>query len=165
MKRHILLLAVLLLQASFVFAHLDNGEEIVKKGHIIDFGYSPKIPLDKGTTFLSFNLVNETTERPVEFDSAWIRISSSEEVVFSGTIRGSGGNVFIDYSFPYRGDYTAKAQFKDSLDNIIIEADFNIEVRHKSSGKEVFFITILILLALLLAKYKKTGFNRGKWKG
>jgi len=142
-------------QLLFASAHLDGGEEIIRNGYIIDFGHSPAVPLDRGTTLLSFNLVNASTEKPVDFDSAWIRISNSKEVFLSAIAKASNGNVFVDYSFPHKGKYEIKVQFRDEENNVIEEENFGVDVKKEKNMLEIaLFAIILVLFLVLLAKNK-----------
>ena len=109
-------------------SHLDAGEDKIIGEYIADFSYSPKEPSVDGKVTMAFSLLNSTNQEVIEPESVWIRISSSKEVVFAGTLKLESGNVAFTYKFPYADDYTITARYNDN-EKTIATTDFNIKIR------------------------------------
>ncbi len=152
MKGKISTIIMILLAVSLVpigFAHLDAGKDKVIDDYLIDFGYSPESPKATDRIEFAFNLINNTTKDIIEPASAWIRISSSKEVVFAGTVHSEAKHVAFAYMFPYADDYDIKVRFKTD-ETVIVEADFEIKVG-KAPYKYVFVGVKSLIIILLIS--------------
>ena len=109
-------------------SHLDAGEDKAIGEYLVDFSYSPKEPSIDGKVTMAFSLLNSTNQEVIEPESVWIRISSSKEVVFAGTLKQESGNVAFAYKFPYADDYTITTRYNDN-EKTIVTTDFNIKIR------------------------------------
>jgi|TARA_Y100000310_G_scaffold340197_1_gene435167 hypothetical protein len=139
-------------------AHLAAGEDKVVAGYLIDFGYTPENPQITDKVNLVLNLVNDTTKEVIKPTSVWIRISSSKEVVFAGTLHPGTGSVSFTYIFPYADNYEITTRFQGK-DNVLLETDFEIKIEEKISKINWYFILIsvslLIIIGLIILKFKK----------
>ena len=128
-------------------SHLDAGEDKVIGEYLADFSYSPEEPSIDGKVTMAFSLLNNTNQEIIEMESVWIRISSSKEVVFAGTLKQESGNVAFTYKFPYADDYIITARYKDS-EKAIAEADFNINV--KESVPVYYYVLGIIVISIII---------------
>lgn len=156
MKLKLLVLGFLFLfQFSLIAAHLEGGKDEVIDGYLVDFGYSPENPSTKEATFISFNLLNDSSRETIDLTSVWMRISNSKEVVFSGEIKAENGNVFLNYKFPYGDDYEITSRFLNG-EETVLETDFTIKIKEDKKYKIVLFLLVILVLSfLILKKYSK----------
>ena len=144
-----------------VFAHLDSGKDVTKDGYIIDFGYTPAQPVSLTPTNLDVNLVNETTQKPVEVTSIWARISSEKEVVFSGEFYPKNASLPFTFTFPSGGNYSIDFQFRNNGE-VIESQTFYLNVKDANSIDIIYYVIGLILLFFLI--FLKNYFFRKKLK-
>ena len=113
MKNKILLLLIIpvIVLIPNVLSHLDAGQDKVIDNYQVDFGYSPENPKTTEKVVIALTLFNNTNQKVIEPESIWIRISSSEEVVFAGTLKQESGNVAFTYRFPYADNYEITSRF------------------------------------------------------
>ena len=116
-----------LFMVSSVSAHLDAGEDKVIDAFIVDFGYSPSEPEALKPVTLAFNLVEKDSEDPIDVEKVWIRISSEEDVVFTGNFQPDNGNVALTYTFAEKGGYEITAKFIEG-EETLLETDFKVNV-------------------------------------
>ena len=128
-------------------SHLEAGEDKTADGYLLDFGYSPKEPSIDDKVIMAFSLLNNTNQEVIEPESVWIRIASSKEVVFAGTLKQESGNAAFTYKFPYADDYIITARYKDS-EKAIAEADFNINV--KESVPVYYYVLGIIVISIII---------------
>ena len=146
-KFNLMFFAVFTALTPIALSHLDGGEDKIVDSYLVDFGYSPKSPDIGDKVAMTFSLLNNTNREVIEPESAWIRISSSKEVVFAGTLKQESGNVAFTYKFPYAGDYIIRARY-NSENGTIVETDFNITIREKVP--EYYYVIVLIVVVLLI---------------
>ncbi len=135
-------------------SHLEAGEDKAIGEYLMDFSYSPKDPSIDDKVTMDFSLSNNTNQEVIETESVWIRISSSKEVVFAGTLKQESGNVAFTYKFPYADNYAIKAKYNDN-ENTIAEADFNLKI--KESVPVYYYI--LGIIVILIVIFVVTKFN------
>ena len=153
-KNKLLVLVFIILLFPIIHAHLDAGHDEVINGYLSDFGYSPENPSVSETTFLSFNLVNDSTKEVINITSVWLRISSSSEIVFSGELNAKNGNALLNYKFPYKDNYEIKIQFKQN-DEIILETNVMIKITSNNNIKYLILIILgLISISIFLMRNK-----------
>ncbi|MCH8067493.1 MAG: hypothetical protein IIC69_02820, partial [Nanoarchaeota archaeon] len=120
-----LILSILIVALTpHALAHLDVGEDKTIGNYLIDFGYSPENPNTNDKVAIALTLF-DTNQEVIEPDSVWVRISSSKEVVFAGTLKPKNGNVAFTYKFPYAGNYEITSRFSDDKETIV-EINFSI---------------------------------------
>ena len=137
-----------------VNAHLDAGIDKEVGDFIVDFGYSPEVPVKGELTSLVFNLLDKNRD-PVEFTDGWVRISKGDKVMFSG-IFVSEPSVAFTYTFPDSGEYEISTRFMNS-DEFIARTDFEIMVEGDSKLIYLLIVpilTILILIGILIIRKK-----------
>ena len=115
--------------SSSSYAHLEAGEDKTFDGYMVDFGYSPKTPIENEKIAIALNLLNCSTNEVIEPESVWIRISNKEKVVFSGTFKPEAQHVAFIYIFHDAGDYEIKSAFKKN-EAVVAEAEFLITVKN-----------------------------------
>ena len=135
----------LLIGAFIVYGHLEGGKDKAVNGYLIDFGYDPKKPIANEKTIIVISLFNETTQEVIEPTKVWIRISSSNDVVFAGTFKPETQNIAFSFTFPESGTFEITTRFFED-ENLIVETDFDINVR----GKADYSIIIILFLSLIL---------------
>ncbi|MEK6876566.1 MAG: hypothetical protein AABX63_04085 [Nanoarchaeota archaeon] len=138
--------------------HLDAGEDKVVGEYLVDFSYSPKEPSIDDKAAMAFSLLNNTNREVIEPESVWIRLSSSKEVVFAGTLKQESGNVAFTYKFPYADDYIITARYKDS-EKTIVETDFNIKIK-ESVPVYYYVLGIIVTLILIFVVMKFNSLNK-----
>jgi len=146
---------------AFVLAHLDFGQDIIKNGHIIDFGFAPQEVVSLSSTNFVINLVNSTTEEPINLTSIWVRISSSKEIIFSGELSPKNASLPFTFTFPTGGNYSLDFQFKNNQ-KIIEKQTFYLDVKDKDSVNNIYYLVGLIILFILL--FFKSYYLRKKLK-
>lgn len=146
---------------TFVLAHLDSGRDITKNGHIIDFGFAPSEVVSLSPTNFAINLVNSTTEEPINLTSIWVRISSPKEIVFSGEFFPKNASLPFTYTFPTGGNYSLDFQFKNK-EMVVEKQTFYLDVKDANSVETVYYIIGLVVLFLLL--FLKSFYLRKKLK-
>ncbi len=149
-----ILFVLILISLPVVYAHLDGGTDKAVGDYLIDFGFSPKNPRTTDHVTLAFNLLNRTTKKVIEPASVWIRISSSENVVFAGTFHPEVEHVAFSYTFPKAGKYEILARFKDE-GSTLTETTFQLAVKDSiparfSGSKKLFYILVSYFLAVFL---------------
>lgn len=112
-------------------AHLENGEDKTVNGYLVDFGYAPEKVIAGEPMNIAFNLVDPKTQQPIDPNNVWVRISSSDNIIFSGTFFPEAHHVLFTSTFPEAGDYEIKARFKDASDTVLVETNFNLNVGEK----------------------------------
>src|SRR3989338_10102719 len=149
LKNKLMLIAVLFIVILIpsALSHLDAGEDKAIGEYIADFSYSPEEPSIDGKVTMAFSLLNNTNQEGIEPESVWIRIASSKEVVFAGTLKQESGNVAFTYKFPYADDYSITARYNDN-EKIIAEADFNIKI--KESVPVYYYILGIIVILIVI---------------
>ncbi len=143
------LLLILLSVASF--AHLDGGEDVTRGGYILDFGHSPEKIASGASATLAFNLLNVTTEKIVAFESAWVRISKDETILFAGTLHPENEHVVFDYSFVSAGEYEITVRYDIRSGNQILHT-FVVDATRPLLHRVFTFIVLLVGL-VLIGKY------------
>jgi hypothetical protein len=138
--------------------HLDAGEDKVVGEYLVDFSYSPKEPSIDDKAAMAFSLLNNTNREVIEPESVWIRLSSSKEVVFAGTLKQESGNMAFTYKFPYADDYIITARYKDS-EKTIVETDFNIKIK-ESVPVYYYVLGIIVTLILIFVVMKFNSLNK-----
>ena len=151
-----LILAIIL--SDIAVGHLEVGEDKTIDGYLVNFGYDPaKLQAEQKTVF-AINLVNGTTGEAISPDKVWIRISSSKDSVFAGNFNPENSNVAFTYTFPYADKYDIALRFfKDN--NLLVEANFEIEVMGKNNFNYAYAAILLVFLAILFFVAKKTLFK------
>ena len=139
-------------------SHLDAGEDKAIGEYLADFSYSPEEPSIDGKVTMAFSLLNNTNQEIIEMESVWIRISSSKEVVFAGTLKQESGNVAFTYKFPYTDDYTITARYNDN-EKTIVTTDFSIKIR-ESVPIYYYLIGIIVMLILVFIAVKFNVLNK-----
>jgi hypothetical protein len=145
---------ILLLLLPLTTAHLDSGEDIVKDGYLIDFGYSPEKPISDREVILAFNLVNDSTKEVIVPESVWIRFSQGDEIIFAGTFLPEAKHVNFINTFPEAGEYELDVEF--DLGDKKVEANFDFEVRKSLQDyiySGVIFLTMLVFVILIKKKH------------
>jgi len=162
MKNKILLnvvsIFIIIVSSTIVLPHLDAGEDKIIGEYLADFSYSPKEPSIDGKVTMAFSLLNSSNQEVIETESIWIRISSSKEVVFAGTLKLESGNVAFTYKFPYADDYTITARYNDN-EKTIATTDFNIKIR-ESVPVYYYLIGIVVMLILVFIAVKSNVLNK-----
>lgn len=139
-------------------SHLDAGEDKVIDEYLADFSYSPKEPGIDGKVTMAFSLLNNTNLEVIEPESVWIRIFSSKEVVFAGTLKQESENVAFTYKFPYADDYIITARYNDN-EKTIVTTDFNIKIR-ESVPIYYYLIGIIVILIIVFIAVKFNFLNK-----
>ena len=148
-KNKLLLILVLIIALTpNVLSHLDVGEDKTIGNYLIDFGYSPENPNTNDKVAIALTLFDANQE-VIEPDSVWIRISSSKEVVFAGTLKPKNGNVAFTYKYPYAGDYEITSRFSDDKETIV-ETDFHIKIEEEIPIYYYFFGIIVVLIIIFV---------------
>ncbi len=136
MKKALLLgtLALLLIPAST--AHLAGGEDVTKQGYTIDLGYEPETLRAGGKASFKLSLVNASSNEPVSYESAWIRITRGEEIIFSGTLSPTMSSVTFSTTLHESGDYNVTTRFQN--ENTLTEHTFRIHAEggHHAEGEQ-----------------------------
>ena len=145
---NIVLIFVIIVFSSIVLSHLDAGQDKVIDNYLIDFGYSPENPNTNDKVAIALTLFDANQE-VIEPDSVWIRISSSKEVVFAGTLKPKNGNVAFTYKFPYAGNYEITSRFSDDKETIV-ETDFHIKIEEEIPIYYYFFGIIVVLIIVFV---------------
>lgn len=159
-KFHLLALAALIILSSFSNAHLEAGSDDVVNGYLIDFGHSPKNPGTVNSTFINFNILENSTQLPVNVTGAWIRISDKENVIFAATLKPAEGNAGMLFTFPREGDYEIAARFYIGPE-VIAENKYDIEVIGSNEPmilkpiNLVLMISVAVLSLLILSRHAK----------
>jgi len=164
-KRLVLFLVIGMIEVffsfAFVLAHLDYGQDIIKNGHIIDFGFVPQEVVSLSPTNFVINLINSTTEEPINLTSILVRISSSKEIIFSGELFPKNASLPFTFTFPKGENYSLDFHFKNNQ-KIIEKQTFYIQVKDVNSVDTLYYIIGLIVLFLLL--FLKSFYLRKKLK-
>ena len=151
-----LILSILIVALTpHALAHLDVGEDKTIGNYLIDFGYSPENPNTNDKVAIALTLF-DTNQEVIEPDSVWVRISSSKEVVFAGTLKPLNGNVAFTYKFPYADTYEITGRFNDDKETIV-EVNFNVNIEGKSNLEIyylIFAIIALIIITFVIIKLK-----------
>ena len=146
----ILLILVLL---PFGIAHLEAGEDRKVGEYRVDFGYAPEDPRASEAVSFALNLLNDTEQ--LDFDNAWVRISSGKEVVFSGFLHPISRSVAFNYRFPYPGDYEIHVRFSGNYATMA-DTSFTINVKDRPGFNINFvFILLAVLVFFALGKFYK----------
>ena len=153
----ILLISIIVLIPN-ALSHLDAGEDKVIGEYLADFSYSPKEPSIDSKVTIAFSLLNNTNQEVIELESVWIRISSSREVVFAGTLKQESGNAAFTYKFPYADDYIITTRYNDN-EKTIVTADFNIKIR-ESVPIYYYLIGIIVILIIVFIAVKFNVLNK-----
>lgn len=157
-KLLLILLILIIVLIPNALSHLDAGEDKVVDSYLLDFSYSPKEPGIDGKVTMAFSLLNNTNREVIETESVWIRIASSNEAVFAGTLKQESGNVAFTYKFPYADDYIITARYKDS-EKTIAETDFNIKIK-ESVPVYYYALGIIVILILIFIVMKFNSLNK-----
>lgn len=144
---NLMLLGLFILLMPNALSHLDAGEDKVVDSYLLDFGYSPKESSIDGKVTMAFSLLNNTNREVIEPESVWIRIASSKEVVFAGTLKQESGNVAFTYKFPYADNYLITARYKGN-EKTIVETDFNIKI--KESVPTYYYILGMVVILIIV---------------
>jgi len=144
----------LFLIVNLASAHLDAGRDITNKGYIIDFGYAPANLHVGEVSEFTVNLVNETTEIPINFSSVLARISSDNGIIFAGELKGKAGNSILSYTFPSGGNYTVDFRFMNE-NNKLIEQGFNVGVSARINYSLIGVIAIILIIFIILISKRK----------
>jgi len=153
----ILLISVIVLIPN-ALSHLDAGQDKVIDNYKVDFGYSPENPTTTDKVAITLTLF-DTNQEVIEPDSVWIRISSSKEVVFAGTLKPLNGNVAFTYKFSSADNYDITARFNDDKETIV-ETNFSIEITetvqiyYYSFGIIVLLVIVFIIIKLRVLNKK-----------
>ena len=139
-------------------SHLDAGEDKVIGEYLADFSYSPEEPSIDGKVTMAFSLLNNTNRGVIETESVWIRIASSNEVVFAGTLKQESGNAAFTYKFPYADDYIITSRYNDN-EKTIVTTDFNIKIR-ESVPIYYYLIGIIVILIIVFIAVKSSVLNK-----
>ena len=162
MKNKILLnvvsIFIIIVSSTIVLPHLDAGEDKIIGEYLADFSYSPKEPSIDGKVTMAFLLLNSSNQEVIETESIWIRISSSKEVVFAGTLKQESGNVAFTYKFPYADNYIIAARYNGNGDTIV-EADFNIKIK-ESVPMYYYILGIVVILIIIFIAIKFNVVNK-----
>jgi len=139
-------------------SHLEAGEDKAIGEYLADFGYSPKEPGIDGKVTMAFSLLNNTNREVIETESVWVRIASSNEVVFAGTLKQESGNVAFAYKFPYADDYIITTRYNDN-EKTIVTTDFNIKIR-ESVPIYYYLIGIIVISIIVFIAVKFNVLNK-----
>ena len=143
-----LILSILIVALTpHALAHLDVGEDKTIGNYLIDFGYSPENPNTNDKVAIALTLF-DTNQEVIEPDSVWVRISSSKEVIFAGTLKPKNGNVAFTYKFPYAGNYEITSRFSDDKETIV-EINFSINIE-KTSNLEIYYLIFAIIALIII---------------
>lgn len=142
-------------------AHLEGGEDKVVGDYLIDFGYEPEtIEAGQGTSLL-FNLANADGQEAVDFSHIWLRITSDDEIVFSGRLLGEGEGIgtTVHMTFPKPGTYTLSTRFYEG-DEELANTDFSVEVLGTGKNNQLYIILLIAFIviasmALIVLEKKK----------
>jgi len=147
-KNFLFVLPIIFVLSFCVQAHLDAGQDISKSGYIIDFGYTPS-EISEGTSVnFALNLVNGTTEKPVEMDSVFTRISLGEKTVFAGEIFPKNGSTSFSYTFQKSGSYNLYFEFRNAR-QVLEQHSFVVDAKSSSRNK-IYIYVIFSLVALMV---------------
>ena len=144
---NIVLIFVIIVFSSIVFSHLDAGQDKVVDNYKVDFGYSPENPNTNDKVAIALTLF-DTNQEVIEPDSVWVRISSSKEVIFAGTLKPKNGNAAFTYKFPYAGNYEITSRFIYDKETIV-EINFIINIE-KTSNLEIYYLIFAIIALIIL---------------
>jgi len=144
----VILSLLIIVLIPIVLAHLDVGEDKEIGDYVVDFGYSPENPKTTDNVAIALTLF-DTNQEVIEPESVWVRISSSKEVVFAGTLKPENGNVAFTYKFPYADKYDITARFNDSKETIV-KTNFNIQIEGKISNLEIYFLIFTIIALIII---------------
>ena len=139
----------LFLSFGLAHAHLDSGEDIIDNGHIIDMGHSPKRVIVGDAVNFALNIVDESTESPLNVSSVWVRISYGKDVMFSGALDSQRGSSTFSFIFPRAGEYALDTRFMDG-DDVVDMHTFNIHVHDMFSR---YLLYILIIMSVFVVFY------------
>ena len=134
-----------------VSAHLEGGKDKAVNGYLIDFGYDPKNPIANEKTIIVISLFNETTQEVIEPTKVWIRISSSNDVVFAGTFKPETQNIAFSFTFPESGTFEITTRFFED-ENLIVEADFDLNVKGKSDYSKIIILFLFLIILVMVVK-------------
>ncbi|HTK04704.1 MAG TPA: hypothetical protein VL500_03910 [Candidatus Eisenbacteria bacterium] len=125
MRTWLFSLAVIFAAAAPASAHLAGGTDVVKDGYILDLGFDPAPPIAGQLTTFAINMADEKSDRPLEPDAVWVRISQGEAIAFAGTLRPDHGNATFQAVMPEAGPYEVTARY--SYRNSTIEGEFRFD--------------------------------------
>lgn len=123
----LIVLCLVLLFTQTVKAHLDGGEDKVIGNYLIDFGFSSEQPRIGENIIFTFNLLDNETKEIIDFTSVWVRISSSDGIIFAGTLHQEAKNVTFSNTFSSANLYEITARFKQG-NEVLIETSFPLKV-------------------------------------
>jgi len=158
-KFNLMLFILFIVLIPNVLSHLDAGQDKVIDNYKVDFGYSPENPNTNDKVAIALTLFNNTNQEVIEPYSVWVRISSSKEVVFAGTLKPLNGNVAFTYKFPSADNYDITARFNDDKETIV-ETNFSIEITetvliyYYSFGIIVLLVIVFIIIKLRVLNKK-----------
>ena len=158
LKFNLMLFILFIASIPNALSHLDAGEDKAIGGYLADFSYSPKEPSVDGKVTMAFSLLNNTNREVIKLESVWIRIASSKEVVFAGTLKQESGNVAFTYKFPYADNYIIAARYNGNGDTIV-EADFNIKIK-ESVPMYYYILGIVVILIIIFIAIKFNVVNK-----
>ncbi|TAL58268.1 MAG: hypothetical protein EPN86_00450 [Nanoarchaeota archaeon] len=127
-------------------AHLAGGEDRIAGGYLVDFGFSPANITSQNSSFINFNLLENSTLRMANITSVWVRISDDKNVVFAGTFKPVNGNFGFLFTFPAGGKYEILARFYNDS-KVLTEQKYNLNVTGETG--DPFFETTLAIIAVL----------------
>ena len=152
-KFNLMLFILFIVLMPNVLSHLDAGQDKVIDNYKVDLGYSPENPKTTDNVAIALTLF-DTNQEVIEPDSVWIRISSSKEVVFAGTLKPLNGNVAFTYKFPSADNYDITARFNDDKETIV-ETNFSIEITETVSIYYYSFgIIVLLIIIFIIIKLR-----------
>ncbi|MCH8004026.1 MAG: hypothetical protein IH934_05335 [Nanoarchaeota archaeon] len=150
-KKIILILVFLIINLYNVIGHLEGGKDKAVNGYLIDFGYDPKNPIANEKTVIVISLFNETTNEVIEPTSMWIRVSSTEDVIFAGTFKPENQNVAFSFTFPHGDVFEITTRFFED-ENLIVETDFDINVKGKTYYSKIIILFLSLILLVIVLK-------------
>ena len=149
-------------------AHENGASFEVETGdYLVDVGYKPGTIIQNQSVIFDFSLFQH--EKRVEFDSLWVRIVESGDVILATALHKSAGKTTLQMRFPRSSKYEMHVQYRDSELNEIAEATINVPiVSDKSIGEGTqkqlvvgaVAVGIPILLAAMFTRTRKRAISQ-----
>lgn len=151
LKFNLMMFILFILLIPNVLSHLDAGQDKVIDNYQIDFGYSPENPQISDNVAIALTLFNNTNQEVIEPESVWVRISSSKNVIFAGTLKPLNGNIAFTFKFPEVDDYEVLVRFNQDK-KALVETNFNLKIKGPiiSTSKFTYLIISILVLIIIL---------------
>ncbi|MBI2356112.1 MAG: hypothetical protein HYV13_02825 [Candidatus Doudnabacteria bacterium] len=150
---------ILFLSSQGAFAHgLVYTLEKVEDDYLIDVGLSGENITAGDAVRISFELFDNKTKNPAEFDAVWVKLAQADKVMFIGTLQNDSSGLLrpMTYHFPYGGDYDLTVRYEKD-NKKLAETVFNLKASdaNQSSRFALMSGVVGLILGFLSAWFVK----------